>query len=131
MGTMTKHTDTSRSGDLVERLREMGEHPCRSELPMGEDLRQAAAHIEALEAEIKKRGDMVLHMGANTAEMANQYRDRIEALEAEVEWLREALGNLVNAYTANVDTYRLGGFYTDPETEDEVIEARAALGEKQ
>lgn len=48
---MTKHTDTSRSGDLVERLREMGEHPCRSELPMGEDLRRAADRIEALSAE--------------------------------------------------------------------------------
>ena len=36
---------------LVERLREMGEHPCRSELPMGEDLRQAADRIEALSAE--------------------------------------------------------------------------------
>ena len=36
---------------MVERLREMGEHPCRSELPMGEDLRQAADRIEALSAE--------------------------------------------------------------------------------
>ena len=39
---------------LVERLREMGEHPCRSELPMGEDLRQAADRIEALSAEIER-----------------------------------------------------------------------------
>ncbi len=44
-----------------------------------------------------------------------------------IDRLKAALGNLINAYIANVDTYRLGGFYTDPETEDEVIEARAAL----
>ena len=36
---------------LVERMREMGEHPCRSELPMGADLREAADRIEALSAE--------------------------------------------------------------------------------
>lgn len=51
---MTNHTDTSRSGDLVKRLREMGEHPCRSELPMGEDLRRAADRIDAREAEIDR-----------------------------------------------------------------------------
>ena len=38
--------------DLVERLREMGEHPCRAKLPMGQDLRQAADRIEALQARI-------------------------------------------------------------------------------
>ena len=90
---MTNHTDTSRSGDLVKRLRE---------------------------------DDYNWHNGA-----CLEAADRLEALEAENERLRGALSNLINAYTANVDTYRLGGFYTDPETEDEVIEARAALGEKQ
>ena len=39
----------------------------------------------------------------------------------------EALRDLVEEYIANVDSTRLGGFYQDPETEDCVIAARAAL----
>lgn len=39
------------TGDLVKWLRELGEHPCRSELPMGVGLRQAAIVPEAIEAE--------------------------------------------------------------------------------
>jgi hypothetical protein len=35
--------------DLVQRLREMGEHPCRADFPIGADLREAADRIEALE----------------------------------------------------------------------------------
>ena len=34
--------------DLVQRLREMGEHPCRVDFPIGADLREAADRIEAL-----------------------------------------------------------------------------------
>lgn len=37
--------------DLVQRLREMGEHPCRVDFPIGADLREAADRIEALEVE--------------------------------------------------------------------------------
>lgn len=45
--------------DLVERLREMGEHPCRSELPMGADLREAADRIEQLKAEIARKDALI------------------------------------------------------------------------
>jgi hypothetical protein len=37
--------------ELIEELSEMGGHPCRARLPMGERLRQAASRIEALTAE--------------------------------------------------------------------------------
>ena len=63
-------------------------------------------------------------------EIIDNALDTLAWQRREIDRLKAALGNLINAYTANVDTYRLGGFYTDPETEDEVIEARAALGEK-
>jgi hypothetical protein len=37
--------------ELIEELSEMGRHPCRAHLPMGETLRQAADRIETLTAE--------------------------------------------------------------------------------
>jgi hypothetical protein len=37
--------------ELIEELSEMGRHPCRAHLPMGERLRQASDRIEALTAE--------------------------------------------------------------------------------
>lgn len=52
---------------------------------------------------------------------------RIKELEAENERLRGALTELVEEYVCNVDRTRLGGFYLDPETEDCIIDARAAL----
>ena len=39
---------------LVEWLREMGEHPCRVDFPIGASLRDAADRIEAQAAEIEK-----------------------------------------------------------------------------
>jgi len=60
----------------------------------------------------------------------SQAADRIEALTAEVEWKEAALRDLVKEYVSNVDPYRTGRFYIDPEQEDVVVEARAAL-EKQ
>jgi hypothetical protein len=39
--------------ELIEELSEMGGHPCRAHLPMGERLRQAIDRIEALTAENK------------------------------------------------------------------------------
>ena len=62
---MTNHTDTSRSGDLVERLRERTSY---SEILLCHPPRPAP--------------DRLCHEAA----------DRIEALEAENERLREALG---------------------------------------
>lgn len=45
--------------------------------------------------------------------------------------LRRALCNLIEAYISNVDKTRVGGFYLDPETEDVVVEARAALSKQE
>lgn len=39
--------------ELIEELREMGEHPCRADLPMGKTLRDAADRIEALQARVE------------------------------------------------------------------------------
>ena len=43
--------------ELIEELSEMGGHPCRAHLPMGERLRQAADRIEALTAENERLRD--------------------------------------------------------------------------
>ena len=53
--------------------------------------------------------------------------DRIETLTAERDRLREALSILLEEYVSDVDPYRVAGFYRDPETEDCVVKARAAL----
>ena len=36
------------SDDLIEEVREMGEHPSRADLPMGKTLRDTAEYMEAL-----------------------------------------------------------------------------------
>ena len=41
--------------ELIEELSEMGRHPCRAHLPMGERLRQASDRIEDLKAEIERK----------------------------------------------------------------------------
>jgi hypothetical protein len=41
--------------------------------------------------------------------------------------LVEAVKWLLEEYVSNVDSYRMGGFYLDPEKEECVVEARAAL----
>jgi hypothetical protein len=45
--------------ELIEELSEMGGHPCRAHLPMGETLRQAANRIEALTAENERLRGML------------------------------------------------------------------------
>lgn len=51
-------------------------------------------------------------------------------LEAERDQLREALSILMEEYVNEVDPHRVAGFYRDPETEDCVVKARAALNKK-
>lgn len=46
-----------------------------------------------------------------------------------MEKLISALEALLNEYVTDVDPFRVGGFYQDPETEDVVIEARKAIAE--
>jgi len=84
--TNPKHTDTSRSGDLVERLRKRRE----VEIIGGyeriewedEDALEAADRIEALTAENER-------LRATVGDRMEFYLDRIEALNAEVERLRK------------------------------------------
>jgi len=102
--------------ELIEELSEMGRHPCRAHLPMGERLRQAASRIEALTAENFKLaagscdveggkvGDEHGHfyctlqkkVEAQAAEISKwrtvsrAYLDRIETLRAEIERLKKS-----------------------------------------
>jgi maltooligosyltrehalose synthase len=71
--------------ELIEELSEMGRHPCRAHLPMGETLRQAADRIEALTAEVER----LRHCLKNANDKHEFYErewylrgDRIEALTA-------------------------------------------------
>lgn len=41
----------ARASEIAAGLREMGEHPCRADLPMGAELREAASRLTTLEAE--------------------------------------------------------------------------------
>ena len=59
--------------------------------------------------------------------VCSEAADCIEALTAERDRLREALSILLEEYVSDVDPYRVAGFYRDPETEDCVVKARAAL----
>ena len=56
---MTKHTDTSRSGDLVKRLRELGSlpsyDPISADTNVHSTLHEAADRFEALEAALEQR----------------------------------------------------------------------------
>lgn len=49
------------------------------------------------------------------------------ALQSRIEALEAALRNMVDEYVCNVDSYRTGGFYSDPRKDDCVINAEAAL----
>ena len=62
-----------------------------------------------------------------TTEDGRLAADRIKQLTAERDRLREALSILLEEYVSDVDPYRVAGFYRDPETEDCVVKARAAL----
>ena len=104
---------------LVERLREMGEHPCRSELPMGDDLRQAADRIEQLEREKA----VVSDLWEQQKEIALGYLADCNALGAENERLCEALAKI-----AALTRVRETRSHQSEWTQDL---ARAALGEKE
>jgi hypothetical protein len=59
--------------------------------------------------------------------MTNDLARLNEAATQGVAELVEALRELVEEYVCNVDATRLGGFYTDPETEECVKHARTLL----
>jgi choline dehydrogenase-like flavoprotein len=81
--------------ELIEELSEMGGHPCRAHLPMGERLRQAADRLKALTAEnkaLKKSGRALLNAKHEEAAEAELWFEKGQALTAEIELLRKALG---------------------------------------
>ena len=80
--------------ELIEELSEMGGHPCRAHLPMGERLRQAADRLKALTAEnkaLKKSGQALLNAKHKEAAEAKLWFEKGQALTVENELLRKAL----------------------------------------
>lgn len=74
---------------LVERVREMGEHPCRSELPMGADLREAATTLATLSAENERYREL-LHRSAEkiyglTGDFGSEDNDLADEIRAALE----------------------------------------------
>ena len=99
--------------DAFARHREQATHPASADV---------AAEVEAMRQMRLTAHDM-------------GYSGVLEALEAlaelrasaDVAELVEALKWLVSEYVSNVDACRLGGFYRNPEEEECVVDARAAL----
>ena len=91
---MTKHTDTSRSGDLVERLREKIVDTLLAGLPYNRDGYEAADRIEALEAENERLwealGDLIEAVQRRTADLGG-YDGRF-GLNKSITKARAALG---------------------------------------
>lgn len=102
---MTKHTDTSRSGDLVERLRDF---------VIAEDIDLAADRIEALEAENER------------------LRGALEAVWKEATTMRNA-SKLVGPYPKDPASNRVWArsmYHAGKKLHELIKSIRAALGEK-
>ena len=82
--TNPNHTDTSRSGDLVERLRSVDV----SWSETGEWCAEAADRIEALEAEVERLEALF----TNATYEARAMMEEIERLRAELSGWREMAG---------------------------------------
>ena len=67
------------SDDLIEEVREMGEHPSRADLPMGKTLRNTAEYMEALEGQVQSWTEEARRY----AENADYWRAKCEALRAD------------------------------------------------
>jgi hypothetical protein len=93
--------------ELIEELSEMGRHPCRAHLPMGETLRQAASRIEALTAENFKlaAGSCDVEGGKVGDERGHFYctlQKKVEAQAAEIsKW-----HTVTRAYLDRIETLR-------------------------
>jgi hypothetical protein len=73
--------------ELIEELSEMGGHPCRAHLPMGERLRQAADRIKALTAEVERLASVATDFASSLIVAENN----LSHVSEENEWLREGL----------------------------------------
>ena len=129
--TNPKHTDTSRSGDLVEEMRDLAN-------AFGDDvkrrysqdlLRQAAYHIKTVEAENERlRREDWFERFEEQEQLRDNAEQRLSVVEAEVERLRGALGDLIEAVQRR--TADLGGYDGRFGLNKSIVKARAALGEK-
>lgn len=63
------------SYNLIEEVREMGEHPSRADLPMGKTLREAAEYMEALIADKEKLSEALVNMRQAAAGFALAVRE--------------------------------------------------------
>lgn len=118
--TNPNHTDTSRSGDLVERLRLCATHG----LPASyNDHAEAADRIEALEAENERlRDDSWFEQFEEQEQLRDNAEQRLSVVEAKIERLSEALRGMVE-YAQHNERWQ----DAHPEY---VHAAHAALGEK-
>ena len=73
--------------ELIEELSEMGGHPCRAHLPMGERLRQAADRIKALTAEVERLASVATDFASSLIVSENN----LSHVSDENEWWREGL----------------------------------------
>ena len=79
--TKPKHTDTSRSGDLVERLRKARVWPDYSQSRVTiETAHEAADRIEAFEAEIERLRNAMVVMDNTVRELTEALREMFEAV---------------------------------------------------
>lgn len=124
--TNPKHTDTSRSGELVERLRYTAEHGIFTAHDNGMQAMpdEAADRIEALEAEVERlRDDSWFDQFEEQEQLRDNAEQRLSVVEAENERLRGALTQIARLRTDLRGDFSLGSKQSDI--------ARAALGEKQ
>ena len=88
---------------------------------------QMCDRIESLQAE-RDKWKTAFDESCNAWQQQCEHEmDRANKAEAERDRLRAVLSVLLEEYLSDVDPYRVAGFYRDPETEDCVVKARAAL----
>jgi len=80
------------SDNLIEEVREMGEHPSRADLPMGKTLRNTAEYMEALEVQVQSWTEEARRY----AENADCWRTKCDTLEADKAKLREEIIAILN-----------------------------------
>jgi hypothetical protein len=111
--------------ELIEELSEMGGHPCRAHLPMGERLRQAADRIKALTAEVERLASVATDFASSLIVAENN----LSHVSEENERLREALFESV-ALNENYYAVEEDDGYQFTEAPAVIAQARTAL-EKQ
>lgn len=140
--TNPNHTDASRSGDLVKRLRDLADYDARAGAPLGNCMLRAADRIEALEAENERLCVVIGDNARFVCKILDEQDVEIERLKAEVEGLRAKLRSIEKGAENGQALFaeRQGNrakpiWYAVNVLQDHLAAckgtARAALGEKQ